>query len=387
MSFHLSDSETGEATGATGAVVVIGSSVMDVIGRPLNALQPRSSAPGLVRMSPGGVARNVAENLARLGVEVVLLTAVGDDPPGRHLLEQAQAAGVDVRHALTMAGERTGMYLAMLDPQGGLHLALDDMGLVRSLNQDYLRSKTSILEQAQAIFLDANVVPGSLELVLAIAGRKGIPVAADPTSASLAANLRPHLKHLWLVTPNLTEAEILCPDPVLHADRAPLHGAPSGVPFQDPLRDPLRDAQRDARGDATTRRSATPRDPLQGTQRDPLQGAQRDPLQGTQRDTALHAARRLVAEGVKIALVTMAEFGVGYASAETSGHIPAVTTEVVDPTGAGDAQTAAVLFGLLSGIPLDESVRLGASAAALTLRTSGSVAPDLSLERLYDGLR
>jgi len=294
-------------------------------------------------MSPGGVARNVAENLARLGVEVTLITAVGDDPPGRQLLDQAEAAGVDVRHALTVTGKRTGMYLGVLDPQGGLHLALDDMGLVRSLSRDYLRSKTRLLEQAQAIFLDANVPPDSLELLLAIARRAGIPVAADPTSASLAANLRPHLKDLWLITPNAAEAEILCPLSVPHEDRNSLHGAPSGVP--------------------SGMRSAT------------------------QRDRALDAARHLVAEGVEIAIVTMAEFGVGYASAETSGHVPAVMTEVIDPTGAGDAQTAAVLFGLLSGIPLDESVRLGVSAAALTLRTNGSVVPDLSLERLYDELR
>jgi len=323
MSLHPADSDASEAPSGAGGVVVIGSSVMDVIGRPLTALVPRSSAPGELRMSPGGVARNVAENLARLGVEVTLITAVGDDPPGRQLLDQAEAAGVDVRHALTVTGKRTGMYLGVLDPQGGLHLALDDMGLVRSLSRDYLRSKTRLLEQAKAIFLDANVPPDSIELLLAIARRAGIPVAADPTSVSLAASLRPHLEDLWLITPNAAEAEVLCPRPVPHADR----------------------------------------------------------------DQALDAARRLVAEGVDIALVTMAEFGVGYASAETSGHVPAVMTEVIDPTGAGDAQTAAVLFGLLSGIPLDESVRLGVSAAALTLRTNGSVVPDLSLERLYDELR
>jgi len=315
-------------------------------------------------MSPGGVARNVAENLARLGVEVTLITAVGDDPPGRQLLDQVEAAGVDVRHALTVTGKRTGMYMGVLDPQGGLHLALDDMGLVRSLSRDYLRSKTHLLEQAQAIFLDANVPPDSIELLLTIARRAGIPVAADPTSVSLAASLRPHLEDLWLITPNAAEAEVLCPHPVPHADRG------------DATRDPLRDATRD---------------PLRDAKRDPLRDAKRDARREAEgdvpRDRALDAARRLVAEGVDIALVTMAEFGVGYASAETSGHVPAVTTEVIDPTGAGDAQTAAVLFGLLSGIPLDESVRLGASAAALTLRTNGSVVPDLSLERLYDELR
>jgi pseudouridine kinase len=315
-------------------------------------------------MSPGGVARNVAENLARLGVGVTLITAVGDDPPGRQLLDQAEAAGVDVRHALTVTGMRTGMYLGVLDPQGGLHLALDDMGLVRSLSRDYLQSKTDLLERAQAIFLDANVPLDSIELLLAIARRAGIPVAADPTSVSLAASLRPHLKDLWLITPNAAEAEVLCPLPVPHADRG------------EAKRDPLRDARRDTEGDAKG-------DPL----RDAKRNAPREAEGDGPRDRALDAARRLVTEGVDIALVTMAEFGVGYASAETSGHVPAVMTEVIDPTGAGDAQTAAVLFGLLSGIPLDESVRLGASAAALTLRTNGSVVPDLSLERLYDELR
>jgi pseudouridine kinase len=46
-----------------------------------------------------------------------------------------------------------------------------------------------------------------------------------------------------------------------------------------------------------------------------------------------------------------------------------------------------VIFALLNEIPLDEAVRLGASAATLTLRTTGSVVPDLSLEMLYDQLR
>jgi pseudouridine kinase len=90
--------------------------------------------------------------------------------------------------------------------------------------------------------------------------------------------------------------------------------------------------------------------------------------------------------GVDIAIITMAEFGLGYADANRSGHVPALYTEIVDPTGAGDALTAAVIFALLNDIPLDEAVRLGLSAAALTLRSPGTVAADLSIEKLYDGL-
>ncbi len=202
-------------------------------------------------------------------------------------------------------------------------MALDQTGIVAHLTPEVLRRHRNLIGQAQAVFFDANLVPESVAAVIELASEAKVPIAADPTSVGLAARLRPHLKGLWLITPNEAEAEVLCPLPVPHADRT----------------------------------------------------------------RSLEAARHLVAQGVEIALVTMAEFGVGYATAETVGHVPAVRTEVVDPTGAGDAQTAAVIFGLLSGIPLDESVRLGAASAALALRTPGAVVPNLSLEALYDELR
>jgi pseudouridine kinase len=48
--------------------------------------------------------------------------------------------------------------------------------------------------------------------------------------------------------------------------------------------------------------------------------------------------------------------------------------------------TAAVIFALLNDVPVDEAVRLGTSAASLTLRYPGTVVPELSLEKLYDEL-
>jgi pseudouridine kinase len=101
---------------------------------------------------------------------------------------------------------------------------------------------------------------------------------------------------------------------------------------------------------------------------------------------AIAAARTLVNAGVDIAIITLAEEGVVYASAKASGHIPAVATDIVDSTGASDALTATVVFGLLNDIPLDESIRLGASAAALTLACTDTVCSDLNLDLLYDNL-
>ena len=101
---------------------------------------------------------------------------------------------------------------------------------------------------------------------------------------------------------------------------------------------------------------------------------------------AIAAARRLVNAGVEIAVITLAEEGVVYATADASGHVPAMATNFVDSTGASDALTATVVFGLLNDIPVDEAVRLGASAAALTLSCSDTVCIDLSLELLYEHL-
>jgi pseudouridine kinase len=58
----------------------------------------------------------------------------------------------------------------------------------------------------------------------------------------------------------------------------------------------------------------------------------------------------------------------------------------VDLTGAGDALTAAIIFGLLNDLPIVEAVRVGTSAAALTLQCRETVCPTLSLDRLYDQL-
>ncbi len=87
-----------------------------------------------------------------------------------------------------------------------------------------------------------------------------------------------------------------------------------------------------------------------------------------------------------IAIVTLGELGVCYATSESSGHISAVKTDVVDFTGGGDALTAALIFGILHDFPIDEAVRLGVAAAALTLRCRDTVCPDISLDRIYDCL-
>jgi pseudouridine kinase len=95
------------------------------------------------------------------------------------------------------------------------------------------------------------------------------------------------------------------------------------------------------------------------------------------------AAKQLVAMGVQIAIITLGQAGLVYATPEASGYVPSIEGEIIDPTGAGDALTAAVVYALLNDVPVDEAVRLGVSAATLTLASTDTVRQDLSLESLY----
>lgn len=304
------------------SVLVMGAAGLDIVGRPSQMPEFGASVPAEVRPSFGGVARNIAENLARLGQPVSLITVVGKDTFGPQLLEYTARAGVDTSACLQSSRLTTAAYLAVLTEQSRLHFALDDMRVLTELTSAYLRKQEHRFASAGLIFVDANLSPAALRTVFSLARKYRVPVCADATSSVLAVKLKPYLSQLFMITANPYEAAIL-----------------SGAP-------------------------AAPEGP----------------------EAAQKVARDLIALGAEIAVLPIAAFGVCYASSETSGHIPAIRTAILDPTGAGDALTASVIFGLLNHISLDEATRLGVSAASLTLRHPGTVYPDLSLEILYDQL-
>jgi pseudouridine kinase len=304
----------------TKPVLVIGAAGMDTKGRAHQALTPGTSTPGDIRIGVGGVGRNVAENLARLGVPVTLLSAVGDDNAGRTILSESARHGIDVSHVLVSKEHHTAAYLAIFDGNGALVVSVDDMGIMATITSRLIYARRALVKNSAMVVMDSNLSPPAIATLIKLAGKYRVPVCADPTSTTLASRLKGHLHELYMVTPNVPEAEIL---------------VGSGV---------------------------------------------------SGRRGAINAAKRLVNAGVQIAVISLAEMGAAYAASEESGHTPALPSEVVDLTGAGDALTAAVVFGLLNDFPVDEAVRLGVSAAALTIRCRETVCPFLSLERLYDEL-
>ncbi|MBT9456225.1 MAG: winged helix-turn-helix transcriptional regulator [Burkholderiaceae bacterium] len=195
-------------------VVCLGGANVDRKLRSIAPLQMGTSNPVAQQETPGGVARNVAENLARLGLPVSLLTAVGDDAAGRALLEHAAGLGIGTGGSLRVADQVTGSYTAVLDANGSMVLAMAAMALCEALTPDYLASCRPQRAQASLMVADLNLPAASLQVLLDEARASAIPLVLVAVSAPKMARLPHDLSGLSLLVLNRDELEALAGEPL-----------------------------------------------------------------------------------------------------------------------------------------------------------------------------
>ena len=207
--FHFSNSPSASADTVqkkSPRVIVIGAVNMDFSGTPFNTLRSGDSNPGRVRLSPGGVGRNIAENLVRLGLSVSLLTILGDDLHGRMIRDHCHQVGIDLSLSLIDPNSATSTYLCINEPDGDLSIAVSDMSICDRLLPPLLEPMLPMLNQADLIIMDANLPE---ETLLWLSSRVRVPLSADPVSVAKAPRLKKVLPSLVLLKPNVPEAEIL----------------------------------------------------------------------------------------------------------------------------------------------------------------------------------
>lgn len=200
-------------------IVVIGSANMDVAGYSHASLNYADSNPGKIKFTPGGVGRNIAQNLALLGKNVWLLSAVGDDFYGQSLLSQTQAAGVQVEKCQVIPGEGTSSYLSLLDNTGEMLVAINDMAISDHINPHYLAHHLGFIRAAKAVVVDCNLSESALGWIFENAGQT--PVFVDPVSAWKCSKIRDWLGRIHTLKPNRLEAETLSGIPLSCAADAP----------------------------------------------------------------------------------------------------------------------------------------------------------------------
>lgn len=201
----------GYVLGEGPSVVVVGGANMDVKARSGQPATAGTSNPGTTTFAPGGVGRNVAENLARLGTRTHLVAAVGADPLGDQVLAATSDAGVRVEH-VRRSPHATGTYTAVLDADGELVVAVADMRASDALAPADVDAARDLVAAASLVVLDGNLPAETLAFALDLAAASDVRVVVEPVSVAKAERLAPLLdgtRPVFAITPNRDELAVL----------------------------------------------------------------------------------------------------------------------------------------------------------------------------------
>ncbi|HMM70004.1 MAG TPA: carbohydrate kinase family protein [Gudongella oleilytica] len=189
-----------------GAVAVIGGANLDIVGSPSKILIRGDSNIGSVKLSPGGVGRNIAENTALLGIPTRLFSIVGNDSFGDYLLTEAKKSGIDVDFVKRVSSP-TGIYLAILDENKDMDLAINAMEIMAELDWEYISDNKASIEKSEIIVLDANLKKNVLERVTNEFRHKKLFL--DTVSTAKSESAASIIGSFHTIKPNKIEAETL----------------------------------------------------------------------------------------------------------------------------------------------------------------------------------
>lgn len=185
-------------------VCVIGGSNVDITCTAFTKIKTKDSNPGVTTLSCGGVSRNIAENLARLGVSVKLITVLGTDF-NAHMIEQnALSVGVDISHSLVV-DEPSSCYVSVNDVDNDMFVGVASMSILDKLTPQFLKSNLDIINGAECVVTDTNI-PNCLDFLIE---NVTVPIFLDTVSAKKTAIAKDKIKNIHCIKPNEYEAEIL----------------------------------------------------------------------------------------------------------------------------------------------------------------------------------
>ena len=291
-------------------IVVIGTTFADVKGYPFGDFIPRGRNAGRVVEAHGGVARNIAEDIANAGFASTYVSVVDDCGLSDDIVDRLAQRGCNVDY-VGRAENGLGMWLAIFDEAGDVVASISrrpDTGGIERILAD---RGDEIVAQADSVCVEFDIDAAILERVLALAERHGKKVYSPVTNMTIACERRDLLRRIECLVCN-------------HQEAAKLFSRSVGAASPEEVRRAL--------------------------------------------------PRELERIGLASMVVTMGAQGSVFAQMEgEGGWCPAREVEVVDTTGAGDAFFAGVAIGLTRGRSLAESCAMGAELAASAISVEDNV--------------
>jgi pseudouridine kinase len=307
-------------------IVVIGGANLDIKAYSKNYIR-HSSSPGWIEESPGGVGRNISENLASLAQNVIFLSVLSNDHYGRELLKKTKNADVITEHIKILRKDnfRTGIYSAHLDHNGELIGAVNDMRILKEINLEYIENNIDIIKNAGLLVIDCNLEEHVIEYLLKITRENNILNLVEAVSVEKSLKLKDKLDMIDYLRANLDEAEILLN----------LREKNKKFSFSKRLNNIFEEYSKKA-------------------------------------------------ESVKM-IISAGKKGVYLFEKENekarSTHFNALKVkpeDIVETTGAGDSLTAGLAAGLNMQKGIEEAISLGIKAAALTIQSNLTCNPDIA---------
>lgn len=189
-------------------IAVAGACHVDRKARAETRLVTGASNPVALESCPGGVARNVAENLCRLGAAVELVTRLGDDPEGTGLLKGLQALQMGLGGIGRSAAAPTAFHLIALEPDGEMLVAVADMRIYDEITPALLQGLPAEIWDVDAVVADCNLPQETLAFLAGLRHKKR-PMAVIGVSPSKALRLRGQLAACDYLLVNRREAAVL----------------------------------------------------------------------------------------------------------------------------------------------------------------------------------
>ncbi len=190
-------------------IVVIGAVAVDVKAHSFGALTRHSDVPGRVRVTMGGVARNVAKNLARLGTEVALMSAVGNDEFGQMIRDDLARAGVNVDDLIEVNEHRTATWVGILDARGDLDGGVFGGESLAAITPQAVQDRAAMITCADLVAVDATLPRATIDAVIAVARASRVPLYLNPASVARAETVVDCVGEFAIVTANALEAQVL----------------------------------------------------------------------------------------------------------------------------------------------------------------------------------
>lgn len=200
-------------------ILVIGSSNTDMVVKTKEFPQPGQTVlGGSFLMNPGGKGANQAVAAARLGADLRFVAKIGKDIFGQQALEGFVREGLDVGFISKSDDLASGIALITVNESGENQIVVAS-GANMDLKPESLPDE--IFKEVDVVLVQLEIPMDTVGYVIKRCAALNIRLVLNPAPATRIEDEL--LRHVFLITPNETETEILTG--ILPKDRASLQAA------------------------------------------------------------------------------------------------------------------------------------------------------------------